>query len=75
MTADTIISGGTLVTSEETIDASVAIQDGKIIAIGKESALPNGDKVIDASGQLVMPGIIDPHVHIDGYLSKDSYAS
>lgn len=73
MTVDTVITGGTVVTPEETLEASVAIDDGKIAAVGDENAIPDGEETIDASGQLVMPGVVDPHVHIDGYLSIDPY--
>ena len=40
---------------------SLAIEDGKIAKISKSSI--EGDKEIDLNGQLVLPGLIDPHVH------------
>ena len=40
---------------------SLAIEDGKIAKISKFSI--EGDKEIDLEGQLVLPGLIDPHVH------------
>ena len=40
---------------------SIAIEDGKIAKISKSSI--EGDKEIDLDGQLVLPGLIDPHVH------------
>jgi imidazolonepropionase-like amidohydrolase len=43
---------------------SVLIQDGKIAAVGTDLKAPAGATVIDASGQFVMPGIIDCHSHI-----------
>src|SRR5262249_13182492 len=43
---------------------SVVIRDGKIIDVGERVAIPPDAKVIDASGQFVMPGIIDCHSHI-----------
>ncbi|ADD07520.1 putative allantoinase (plasmid) [Natrialba magadii ATCC 43099] len=65
MTVDTIITGGTIVTPGSEMEASVAIDDGIITAVGAESALPRGETRIDASGLLVLPGVVDPHVHID----------
>lgn len=75
MVVDTVISGGTLVTAEGVLDASVALNDGIIEAIGRESALPDADQTIDASGHFVMPGVVDPHVHVDDMFSIDTYES
>jgi allantoinase len=41
----------------------VAVRDGVIVAIGPE--LAGGTREIDARGHLVMPGAIDPHVHLN----------
>ena len=38
--------------------------DGKIAAMGKELAVPEGTQVIDAGGRLVTPGCIEAHCHI-----------
>lgn len=73
MPVDSVVTGGTLVTSERTFDASLAIDDGKIVAVGEAESMPDGREVVDAAGKLVMPGVVDPHVHIDGYISIDSY--
>ena len=42
-------------------EVCIAIKDGKISKISKSPI--DGDKVIDLKGQLVLPGLIDPHVH------------
>ncbi|MFP8954916.1 dihydroorotase [Natrialbaceae archaeon A-arb3/5] len=73
MAVDTVIAGGKIVTSQRMFDASLAIDDGTIVAVGSRRSLPDGETVVDASGQLVLPGVVDPHVHIASYLSKDSY--
>jgi dihydropyrimidinase len=65
MTVDTIIANGRVITPDDDIDASVAIDDGTIWAVGREETLPKGDQRIDAAGKIVMPGAVDPHVHID----------
>ena len=53
---------------------SVLIRDGKIAAVGTDLKAPDGATVIDASGQYVMPGIIDCHSHIaiDGGVNEGS---
>lgn len=43
---------------------SILIRDGKIAEVGANIAAPAGATVIDATGQFVMPGIIDPHSHV-----------
>ena len=47
----------------------ILIEDGKIAQIGRELAVPQGVRVIDASGLSVYPGFVDAHSHIglDGY--------
>lgn len=63
MSAITRIDGGTIVSPRGQIRAGLAIEDEKIVAIGRESELPEADNVIDASGKYVLPGMVDPHVH------------
>lgn len=43
-------------------DATITIEDGRIAAIGPADSTPS-DRVIDARGQFVIPGLIDSHVH------------
>ena len=68
---DTIVRGGQVVTSSQVLDAAVAIQGEKIVAVAPEHLLPPADRVIDAEGKFVLPGLIDAHVHLDGH---DDYA-
>ncbi|SDF34734.1 dihydroorotase [Halorientalis regularis] len=70
---DTLLTGGTVVTAETTVDAAVGIDDGTIVGVAKERIFPEADRRIDVDGNLVLPGIVDPHVHIAGYNSIDSY--
>ncbi|MES3516736.1 MAG: amidohydrolase family protein [Natronomonas sp.] len=73
MRLDTIISSGKIVTSDEIINASLGISDGQIVAVGDRDQLPEADRTVDASGQLVLPGVVDPHVHVGDHISDDSY--
>jgi imidazolonepropionase-like amidohydrolase len=45
-------------------NGSILIRDGKIAEVGEKVTVPADAKVVDASGQFVMPGIIDCHSHI-----------
>ena len=61
---DIIIVGGLAVlpTGPETVD--IGVDRGRIVAIGAPGSLAGGaNRTIDASGQIVIPGGIDPHVH------------
>ena len=73
MVVDTVIRGGTVVTDREMFEADVAMDDGKIVAVGDADHVPDADNVVDATGLLVMPGMVDPHVHIDDMFSVDTY--
>jgi dihydroorotase len=60
---DVVIRGGVLVTAEGRMRAGVAIDQGVISAIGQDHLLPPAKETIDASGLVVLPGVIDAHVH------------
>jgi dihydropyrimidinase len=60
-----LIRGGTVVTADETRRADVYCEGGRIAAVGPGLEAPSGARVIDAGGQLVMPGGIDPHTHME----------
>jgi len=46
------------------VDCGIAIEEGKIEKIGRETNLPQADTKIDLHGLLVLPGLIDGHVHL-----------
>ncbi|MDR6816757.1 dihydropyrimidinase [Neorhizobium sp. 2083] len=72
----TVIKGGTIVTADLTYKADVKIDGGRIIEIGPNLS---GDTTLDAAGCYVMPGGIDPHVHLEmpfmGTYSSDDFES
>ena len=85
-----IIKNGRVITATDDYVADILIEGEKIIAIGNNlvetghalspdntQSNPLSPKIIDASGKLVFPGGIDPHVHLDmpfmGTFSSDNY--
>ncbi len=58
-----LIRGGTLVTSSSQRRADVRIREGRIVELGS-SLKPDGEKVLEADGLHVLPGGVDPHVHV-----------
>ena len=60
----TIIKNGTLITASETYQADILIEGEQISLIGQDLSHSNAE-LIDASGLLVLPGGVDPHVHLD----------
>jgi dihydropyrimidinase len=59
-----LIKGGTIVTADQTKPADVLCVDGKIQQIGTDIDRPGDAEEIDAGGQFIMPGGIDPHTHM-----------
>lgn len=70
---DLIIRNGEVVTTDGTRRADVAIVSGKIAAIGVDLDVRAAESV-DATGKLVLPGMIDPHVHM-GIPIKDTFSA
>ena len=72
-----LIRGGTVVDAELSYRADVLCADGVIQAIGEGLDAPAGAQVLDAGGQLVMPGGIDPHTHMQlpfmGTVASDDF--
>ena len=66
MTPALLIRGGTVVNADREQRADVLCVDGRIVAVGDEAAAqaPAGAQHLDASGQYVLPGGIDPHTHM-----------
>jgi dihydropyrimidinase len=59
--ANLVIKNGTIVTASDTFTADIAITGDQITAIGQNLS---AEQTLDARGLLVMPGGIDPHVHL-----------
>src|SRR5437879_4189988 len=77
-TVRTVVRGGRIVTASQDYSADILIEDGTIAATGLFPAV-EADRVIDASGKLVLPGAVDPHTHLDaplkGTVTADDFYS
>lgn len=61
---DLLVAGGTVVTAEgPRFAADIAIRDGRVAAFLEPDSSRDADEVISAVGRIVMPGLIDAHVH------------
>ena len=73
---DLIIKNGTIVSPTATFKADVCVDNGKIVEITADAGT-DADKVVDASGKMVLPGAIDAHTHLampfGGTISSDDY--
>ncbi|MFH1119733.1 MAG: amidohydrolase family protein [Bacteroidota bacterium] len=77
--ADLIIQNAVIYTADSafSIEAAMAIADGKILEVGDNEAINEkyqADSVIDADGKAIYPGFIDAHSHFYGYALLSRYA-
>src|SRR5260221_6388095 len=59
-----LIRNGEIVTVDSRVHADIYVVNETITRIGKNLDAPPNAEIIDATGKLVFPGFIDPHVHI-----------
>ncbi|HEV2281379.1 MAG TPA: dihydroorotase family protein [bacterium] len=60
---DVIVAGADVVTPSAVRRLDIGVRDGLIDALGAPGTLGQAARVIDAAGKVVLPGVIDPHVH------------
>lgn len=72
-----VIRNGEIVTASDRFTADLRIVDGTIADLGTRLESANGEETIDAAGMYVLPGFIDPHVHMElgfmGTVSADDF--
>jgi dihydroorotase len=63
--------------NKEIVECSIAIENGKIFKIGKAPQMPKADETINLRNLLVLPGLIDVHVHLrdEGKAYKEDFYS
>ena len=69
---DLIVRGGTIVSSDGLTRADIGIADGAIKAVAQagETLAAAAATEIDANDKFILPGLVDAHVHIPGYLLR-----
>jgi dihydropyrimidinase len=59
-----IIKNADIVTASDRYRADVRVEGEKVVAIGEDIAAQPGDEIVEGGDQLLIPGGIDPHVHM-----------
>ncbi|HEX7483207.1 MAG TPA: dihydroorotase family protein, partial [Candidatus Bathyarchaeia archaeon] len=74
---DSVFTNAKAYLSGQIVDCSIAIEEGIIQKIGKETQMPNADERTNLHGLLVLPGLIDEHVHLrdEGIAYKEDFTS
>jgi dihydroorotase (multifunctional complex type) len=74
---DSILTNAKAYLNGQIVDCSIAIEQGKIFKIGKETQMPNADEKNNLQNMLVLPGLIDEHVHLrdEGKAYKEDFTS
>ncbi len=64
MIIDSVLNNAKAYLNQEIVECCIAIEEGKIFKIGKETHMPKADEKTDLHNLLVLPGVIDAHVHL-----------
>lgn len=74
---DLIIKNSKILHGGQTLEVDICVNDGRIAKISSESVRPSGATIVDANGMLVLPGLVDPHVHFrdPGLTQKEDFVS
>ena len=77
MIVDSVLTNAKAYFKSQIVDCSIAVEEGKIHKIGKETQMPSADQKINLKNMLVLPGLIDEHVHLrdEGKAYKEDFTS
>ena len=77
MIVDLVLSNAKAYIDNEIVGCSLAIEEGKIFKIGKKPPMPKAETKIDLKNLIVLPGLIDAHVHLrdEGKAYKEDFYS
>ena len=77
MIVDSVFTNAKAFLGGQIVDCSIAIEGTRIFKIGKETQMPNADEKTNLQNILVLPGLIDEHVHLrdEGRAYKEDFSS
>ncbi|MEM2105160.1 MAG: dihydroorotase family protein [Candidatus Bathyarchaeia archaeon] len=77
MKCDLILSSAKAYINNTIVDCSIALEGGKIVKVGREAQMPKAEMKMDLKGLIVLPGLIDVHVHLrdEGKAYKEDFYS
>jgi dihydroorotase len=72
---DSLLTNAKAYLNKEIVDCNIAIEKGAIFKIGKQAHMPKADETINLKNLLVLPGLIDVHVHLrdEGKAYKEDF--
>jgi len=72
---DLLLTNAKAYVKKEIVDCSIAVENGEILKVGKETQMPKADDKISLKNLLVLPGLIDVHVHLrdEGKAYKEDF--
>jgi dihydropyrimidinase len=72
-----LLKNGRVITADSDSICDILVEGEAIVAVGRNLLAPEGVQVVDCTGKLIVPGGIDPHVHLEmpfmGTFSSDTY--
>ncbi len=77
MIVDSVLLNAKAYFKGEIVDCAISMEDGKIAKVGRETHMPKADQKTDLHNLLVLPGLIDEHVHLrdEGKANKEDFMS
>jgi len=64
LSVDLVLHNAKIYTPRGLVEAGLAVDEGRIFKIAKKTNLPHASEKLDMRGETVLPGLIDPHVHL-----------
>jgi len=68
---DLVIKNGLVVTPQGILRGGLVVRNERILQIGSDDSLPEANLEVDVKGNYVLPGLVDPHVHIGRATEED----